>query len=109
MKTWLVAGLVACAMVLGAFQAFPRCTALDPDTAKAGSGVSVKGENLGKAAVSELYLTDGSKDTKAAITEQTETEIKFTVPEIKPGRYHLALLTANRASMIDQPVVLTVE
>jgi hypothetical protein len=109
MKTWLVAGLIALAMVLGAFQSLPRCTAMDPDTGKAGDTIAVKGENLDKANISEVYLTDGTKDTKAAISEQTATQIKFKVPEIKPGRYHLAMLTANRASMIEQPVVLTVE
>ena len=109
MKTWLVAGLTACAIALGAFQALPRCTALDPDTAKVGDMIAVKGENLNKATIAEVYLTDGAKDTKAPISEQTDTQIKFKVPEIKPGRYHLAMLTANGASMIEQPVVLTVE
>jgi hypothetical protein len=109
MKSWLVAGLIAWAMALGAFQAMPRCTSVDPDTAKVGDLVSVKGENLNKASISELYLTDGSKDTSAPISEQTDTEIKFKVPQIKPGRYHLAMLTANKASMIEQPVVLTVQ
>lgn len=109
MKTWLVAGLVALAMALGAFQSLPRCTALDPDTGKVGDLIAVKGENLDKDAIAELYLTDGTKDTKAPITEQTGTQIKFKVPEIKPGRYHLAMLSANRASFIEQPVVLTVQ
>jgi len=109
MKTWLVAGLIALAMGLGAFQALPRCTAVDPDTGKVGDIIAAKGENLDKAAIAEVYLTDGSKDTKAIISEQTGTQIKFKVPEIKPGRYHLATLTANRASLIEQPVVLTVE
>jgi hypothetical protein len=109
MKTWLIAGLIALTMALGAFQALPRCTALDPDTGKVGDTIAVKGENLDKASISEVYLTDGSKDTKVPISEQTGTQIKFKVPEIKPGRYHLAMLTANGSSMIDQPVVLTVE
>ncbi|HXA68300.1 MAG TPA: IPT/TIG domain-containing protein [Bryobacteraceae bacterium] len=109
MKTWLVAGLIAWAMALGAFQALPRCTALDPENGKVGDTIAVKGENLNKTNISEVYLTDGSKDTKAPISEQTDTQIKFKVPEIKPGRYHLAMLTANGASMIEQPVVLTVE
>jgi IPT/TIG domain-containing protein len=91
------------------FQPLPRCTAVEPDTGKVGDLISVKGENLNKASIVEVYLTDGSKDTKATITEQTDTQIKFRVPEVKPGRYHLAMLTANRASIIEQPVVLTVE
>jgi hypothetical protein len=109
MKSWLVAGLVTWAMALGAFQALPRCTSVDPDTAKVGDLVAVKGENLNKANISEVYLTDGSKDINAPISEQSDTQIKFKVPQIKPGRYHLAMLTANKASMIEQPVVLTVE
>jgi hypothetical protein len=48
-------------------------------------------------------------DTKVAVTEQSSDKIKFQVPRIKPGRYHLAFLTANKASIIEQPVVLTVE
>jgi hypothetical protein len=31
------------------------------------------------------------------------------VPAVKPGRYHLAVLTAKKDSLIEQPVVLTVE
>jgi len=110
MKTLLLIAAVLCLVAgLFAFQPLPRCSALEPETGKAGDAVSAKGENLDKASVSELYLTDGSKDTKVAITGQTGTEVKFTIPQVKPGRYHLALLTANKMSMIEQPVVLTIE
>jgi hypothetical protein len=109
MRTWLVVTLLCIAVALYAFQALPRCTSVDPDTAKVGDVISVKGENLDKKSAGDVYLTDGSKDTKAAISEQSETEIKFKVPQIKPGRYHLAILTTNKASIIEQPVVLTIE
>jgi len=109
MRTWLIAGLVGFAIVLCAYQAFPRCTSVEPDTAKSGDSISAKGENLGKSSIAELYLTDGQKDFRVAIAEQSDTELKFKVPQVKAGRYHLAILTANRASMIEQPVVLTVE
>ena len=109
MKTWLVAGLVATALGLLAFQSMPRCTSLEPDTGKKGDTISAKGENLDKKYLSEMYLTDGSKDFPVKMSEQTDTEIKFTVPAVKPGRYHLAALTAKKDSMIEQPVVLTVE
>ena len=109
MKTWLIAGLLALAVAVCAFEGLPHCTALEPDSAKVGDEISVKGENLSKSSLAEVYLTDGSKDTKAAISAQSDTEIKFKVPQIKAGRYHLALLTANRSSMIEQPVVLNVE
>jgi len=108
MKTWVVV-LAAAAVALYAFQAMPRCMSVEPDTGKTGDSISAKGENLDKKYVSELYLTDGSKDTKVTISGQSETEIKFKVPQVAAGRYHLCVLTANKTSMIEQPVVLTVE
>lgn len=109
MRTWLVVTLLCIAVALYAFQALPRCTSVDPDTAKVGDVISAKGENLDKKNSADVYLTDGSKDIKVAISEQSDAEIKFKVPQIKPGRYHLAILTANKASIIEQPVVLTIE
>ena len=109
MRTWLVVTLLCMAVALYAFQALPRCTSVDPDTAKVGDVVSVKGENLDKKNSADVYLTDGTKDTKVSVSEQSESEIKFKVPQIKPGRYHVAILTANKASIIEQPVVLTIE
>jgi hypothetical protein len=109
MRTWLVAGLMSMALALYAFQALPRCTSVEPETGKKGDTISAKGENLGKSGMAEMYLTDGQKDTKVEISGQSDTVIKFKVPEIKAGRYHLLILSANRASLIEQPVVLTVE
>ena len=78
--------------------------------AKSGDAVSATCTNADKASVAELYLTDGKKDTKVSITEQSAEKISFKVPAaLKPGRYHLMFLTANKASMIEQPVVITVE
>lgn len=109
MRTWLFVGLLCVAVALFAFQATPHCTTVDPDSGKKGDTITAKGENLGKSGIAELYLTDGQKDTKVTISDQSDTEVKFTVPEIKAGRYHLLVLTANKASLIEQPVVLTVE
>ena len=109
MKMWLIALLLMSAAALSAFQAFPKCTAVDPDTAKAGDTVNVTCENVSKSTVADVYLTDGKDDTKVAVMERTADKIKFTVPAMKPGRYHIALLTANKSSMIEQPVALTVE
>ena len=95
---------------LCAWQAFPRITTVEPDTGKAGDAISAKGENLSKASIADLYLTDGTNDTKLKIDEQSDTELKFKIPAAaKTGRYHLMILTANKASMIEQPVVLSVE
>jgi hypothetical protein len=110
MRTCFVVGLLlATAAAIAGFQGTPRCSAVDPDTAKTGDTVNATCESADKAAGLELYLTDGKADTKVAGMEQSGDKIKFQVPRIKPGRYHLAFLTANKASMVEQPVVLTVE
>jgi len=114
MKTWLIALLLIAALLLvtgalAAFQGMPRCTAVDPDTAKSGDTVNVTCENINKSTVADLYLTDGKDDTKISVMDHTADVIKFQVPRIKPGRYHIAFLTANKASMVEQPIVLTVE
>ncbi len=94
---------------LSAFDGFSKLVTVEPDTGKAGDAIVAKGENLEKSKIGELYLTDGTKDLKAVITEQSTAEIKFKIPAAPAGRYHLMLLTANKASMIEQPVVITVE
>lgn len=94
---------------LSAFEGFSKLVSVEPDTGKAGDAAIAKGENLEKAKIGEIYLTDGTKDIKAVITEQSEGEIKFKIPNTPAGRYRLMLLTANKASMIEQPVVITVE
>jgi hypothetical protein len=109
MKTWLIALSLSSCAALGAFQGQPRCTALDPDTAKTGDMITVTCENVNKSTVADVYLTDGKDDTKVAIMENSTDKIKFAVPKIKPGRYHIAFLTANKSSMIEQPVALSVE
>jgi hypothetical protein len=109
MKTWLIALLLMSAAALPAFQGMPKCTTVDPDTAKTGDTVNVTCENVDKSTVADLYLTDGKDDTKVGVMEHIADKIKFQVPRIKPGRYHIAFLTANKSSMIEQPVVLTVE
>lgn len=110
MKTCFVLGfLLVAAAAMEGFQGLPRCSAIDPDTAKAGDTVGVTCQNADKTNVAEVYLTDGKNDTKVAVMEQSADKIRFQVPTMKPGRYHLMFLTANKASMVEQPVVLTVQ
>jgi hypothetical protein len=109
MKTWLIALLLISAAALAAFQALPKCTGVDPETAKSGDMVTITCENADKASVAGVYLTDGKDDTKLTVMERAADKIKFQVPAMKPGRYHIAFLTANKSSMVEQPVVLNVE
>jgi hypothetical protein len=106
-----LAGLLVISFMLSAQATFPRMTSVEPATAKAGVEVTVVGENLDKANIADVYLSDGDKDVKVELTGQTATSVKFKVPDaIKPGRFSLVVLTTTKpAKLIDQPVRLTVE
>lgn len=104
----VIAFLGLAAAAAWGFQGSPSVTTVDPDTAKPGDTVSAKGTNLSKAHVAEAYLTDDKNDTKLEVVSQTDDEIKFKVPKLAPGRYHFEVLTANRASLIEEPVILTI-
>lgn len=84
--------------------------AVDKDEAMRGDAVIATGENLSKANVAELYLTDGKNDIKLKVSEQTATSIKFLVGnEVRFGRYSLMILTAGETPMfIEQPVKLNI-
>src|SRR5258708_13808409 len=98
--------LALAAIAVYAQQAMPRMTNVEPDNGKAGDILTVSGEHLDKGEVVELYLTDGKKDTKVQMTEQSPTAIKFKVPDkAGAGRFALMVLTgAKEPKLIEQPV-----
>ena len=106
--------IVLCFIVLCVFvaaQGMPKMNAVEPAAVKPGAECTVSGENLDKAAVTELYLTNGKDDVKLTIVQQSAAAIKFKVPpSTKPGRFSLMLLTAGAdPKLIEQPVKLSVE
>jgi hypothetical protein len=105
----LALALVFPALVLAA-SGVPMMRTLDKDEVVRGDTVVVSGENLGKANIAELYLTDGKNDVKVSITEQSSTAIKFVVGKnVTLGRYSLMILTAGEQPMfIEQPVKINV-
>ena len=110
----LFAGLVLCgALALGiAFQTegSPRMTTVTPDTGKAGAEFTVGGENLTKTHVAEVWLTNGKDDFKCDMTDQQDAQIKLKAPvKIQAGRFAFAILTADRARLLEQPVKITIE
>lgn len=95
---------------LSAQAVFPRMVSVEPTTTKPGGEVTVHGENLDKANVAEVYLTDGQNDTKVEVLEQTSSTVKIRVPAtMKAGRFGLVVLTVSKPQrLIEQPVKLTV-
>jgi hypothetical protein len=92
-------------------QPTPMMRAVHPETVRAGEIAVVTGDYLDKSRVAGVFLTNGQKDTKVEILEQTASSIKFRVPEkMAAGRYNLVvLLTDAEPKLIDEPARLTVE
>ena len=87
-----------------------RITSVDPLTAKPGDVVTAAGEGIDKANVDDLYLTDGKTDIKLELTEQTDKEIKFKVPDqAKGARWSLMIHAKAGNLLLVQPVKLAVE
>ena len=109
--SFVVSLLVAASFAAYAQQAMPRMISVDPQNGKKGDVITVTGENLQKALVSKVYLTDEKIDTIVEVTEQTDTSIKFKIPaKAAPGRLALMILTTGKdAKYIEQPVKLTVD
>ncbi len=103
--------ILAACLAAYAQQAMPRMTTVEPGNGKVGDVITVNGENLQKAQVAKVYLTDGKEDVQVEITEQAAAAIKFKVPaKAKAGRFALMLLTTGKEpKLIEQPVKVTVE
>ena len=106
--------LILCGVAVTAVamaQESPRMKSVEPAAGKVGDELTVSGENLDAKFVKEVYLTDGKNDFKMQVTQQAAESIKAKIPEkIKPGRYSLMVLTAEKTpKLIEQPVKCTVE
>jgi len=88
----------------------PRMTSVDPANGKIGDEIVVTGENLQKANVAKVYLTDGKNDLVVDVTEQTATSIKFKIPEKATGRMALMILTSDKEpKLMELPVKVSVD
>jgi hypothetical protein len=114
MRALLIIPLLLIALIspsLLAQSAMPQMKAVEPDTGKIGDVLTVTGENLEKAHVAEIFLTDGKNDFKCEVMEQAANTVKVKVPaKIKAGRLALMVLTAGKdPKLIEQPVKVTIE
>jgi hypothetical protein len=101
------AALLVLPLRLTLAQNSPSVKAVDPTSGKVNDSISVVGENLGKAVVSAVYLSDEKSDYKAVIVEQASDKIVLKIPQVKPGDYNVSVQTG--AAIYIQPVRLTVQ
>ena len=110
MKLSSVLALLFAATMLFAQDVMPRMATVDPSSGKPGDEIAVTGENLSKANVAKVYLTDGKNDFECTVTDQSATTIKFKIPAKATGRLALMILTAGKeGKLIEQPVKLAIE
>jgi hypothetical protein len=112
MKISLIALVVAAGCLAGYAQqaASPSIDTVNPPNGKVGAVITATGQNLQKDVVAKLYLTDGKNDIQVAVTEQTSTSIKFTIPDKAAGRMSLMILTADKdPKLMELPVKVSVD
>lgn len=102
--------LLAAAILLSPLtfaQGNAQVTGVDPASGKVNDSVTVNGENLGKASVSAVFLSDDKDDFKATIVEQSDGKIVLKVPQVKLGSYHISVQVGDK--ILIKPVRFTVE
>jgi hypothetical protein len=103
--------MFVCAVVLFASmvvaQSTPQVTGVDPASGKVNDTVTVSGSDMGKAAVSAMYLSDDKNDFKATIVEQSDDKITMKVPQVKPGDYNISIQVGDK--LFIKPVKFKVE
>jgi len=110
MKLSSIVLLLVTSFVMFGQEAMPRMASAEPNSGKIGDEVTVAGENLDKANVGKVYLTDGKNDLECVVTGQTATELKIKIPAKATGRMALMILTGGKEpKLIEQPVKVTIE
>jgi len=110
MKMSFVLSILLVGFAAWAQEAMPRMSSVEPGSGKTGDEVAVTGENLDKANVAKVYLTNGKDDFECVITAQTATEIKLKIPAKATGRLALMILTGGKEpKLIEQPVKVAIE
>lgn len=91
-------------------QTAPNIQTVDPPNGKVGTVITATGQNLQKASVAKLYLTDNKTDLQVDVTEQTATSIKFKIPDKAAGRMSLMILTSDKEpKLMVLPIKVTVD
>ncbi len=88
-------------------QSTPQVTGVDPASGKVNDTVTVSGQNLGKEAVSAVYLSDDKNDYRATVTEQTAEKIVMKIPQVKPANYNVSIQVGDK--LFIKPVRFKVE
>jgi hypothetical protein len=104
---WLIFAGVILFASLAIAQNAPQVTGVDPASGKVNDTMTVSGNNLGKASVSSVYLSDDKNDYKAVIEDQSDDKITAKVPQVKPSAYNISIQVGDK--LFIKPVKFKVE
>jgi hypothetical protein len=85
----------------------PQVSGVDPASGKVNDDVTIAGENLGKATVVAVFLSDDKMDYKATIVDQSADKIVMKVPQVKAGAYNISVQVGT--NILIKPVKFTVQ
>jgi hypothetical protein len=74
----------------------PQITGVEPPSGKVNDTVTISGQNLGKDAVSAVYLSDDKNDYRATVVEQGAEKIIVKVPQVKSGNYNVSIQVGDK-------------
>jgi hypothetical protein len=74
----------------------PQITGVEPPSGKVNDTVTILGQNLGKDAVSAVYLSDDKNDYRATVVEQGAEKIIVKVPQVKSGNYNVSIQVGDK-------------
>jgi IPT/TIG domain len=88
-------------------QSTPQVTGVEPQSGKVNDSVTVSGQNLGKDAVSAVYLSDDKNDYRATVVQQTAEKIVMKIPQVKPANYNVSIQVGDK--LFIKPIRFKVE
>ena len=106
-RKWILLAGIVLISSLAVAQNSPTVTTVDPALGKVNDTVTVSGTNVGKDAVSAVYLSDDKNDYKATIVDQSNEKITMKVPQVKAGSYNISLQVGDK--LFIKPVKFTVQ
>jgi hypothetical protein len=77
-------------------QSTPQISGVEPPAGKVNDTVTISGQNLGKDAVSAVYLSDDKNDYRATVVEQGAEKIVVKVPQVKSGNYNVSIQVGDK-------------
>ncbi len=79
-----------------------------PSEVRAGDLITVQGETLDAAHVKAVFLTNRPEQVEVEIIAQGANYLRFKMPNIAPGKWHIAIKLVREDMFLEEPVFVIV-